>query len=173
MKKTVVLDIDRTLVHSVPKYIAKDEWKDTFEWFDIITHISFIRPHVRDFIEFLFNDGYNVGIFTAGSREYAEEVVEELFKERKPLFIFSNNEYDEAFDLYGKMKPIEYIMEKYPGECILIDDSNSVYKDNMERCYRIKPFFVCFDDIPNYNAGCEKDTQFIDCMNWMKEYFRN
>lgn len=171
MKKIIALDIDRTLVHSVPKYCVKEEWKDRFEWFDIISHISFLRPHVRTFIDFLFNKGYNVGIFTAGSKEYAEEVVAELFKNKDLLFIFSNIEYNKGFEKYGKMKPIEYIMENYEGECILIDDSNSVYKDNMERCYKINPFFVCFDDLPKYNAGCEKDIAFIDCMRWLEENF--
>lgn len=171
MKKIIALDIDRTLVHSVPKYHFEDNWKNRFEWFDIISHISFIRPHTREFIDFLFNKGYEVGIFTAGGKEYAEEVVAELFKDKKPLFIFSVNEYEESFNKYNRLKPVEYIIDKYKMECVLIDDSNSVWKDNKERCYKINPFFVCFDDIPSYNAGCEKDIGFIECMIWLEENF--
>jgi FMN phosphatase YigB (HAD superfamily) len=171
MKKTVVLDIDRTLVHSVEKYRLNVEWMNKFEWIDIISHISFLRPNVREFINLLFDKGYNVGIFTAGSREYAKQIVDELFKERKPLFIFSNEEYDEAFKLYGRLKPVEYIEEGYPGECILIDDSNTIKNDNPEKCYRIKPFFVCFDNIPNFNVDCVKDLELIECMRWLEENF--
>ena len=171
MKKTVVLDIDRTLVHSVEKYRLNHEWKDKFEWFDVVSHITFLRPHVREFINFLFDKGYNVAIFTAGGMEYAEEVVKELFKVKKPSFIFVDKDYDKAFKLYGKLKAVEYVEDKVKGECILIDDSNTINRNNPEKCYRIQPFFVCFDDIPNFNVESEKDTGLLECMKWLEENY--
>ena len=198
--KGIILDIDRTLVHSIEKYILKiegkeEEWKDMFEWFDIDTHITFLRPNVWEFIDFLFTEGFEVGIFTAGSNDYAKQIVDILFVGRDLKFVLSNDHYEEAFYKYRKDKPIEYVVEKYPlttkglgtaifdssvlqsktskgdGEWVIIDDANNVKISNGDLCYNIKPFVVCFDDTFELKEGTENDDELVKCMEWIRGRF--
>lgn len=173
----VILDIDRTLVHSVEKHIVKmkpgreEEWKDKFEWFDIDTHITFLRPKVWEFIDFLFNEGFEVGIFTAGSSEYAKQIVDILFVGRDLKFVLSNDDFVEALIKYNSHKPIEYVVEKYGGEYIIIDDSSSVKYDNEERCYKVKPFVICYDFTYGFKEDAWMDKELIKCMDYLRENF--
>ena len=52
--KTVILDIDRTLIHSVLNCIVKEEWKTHFEWFKVDEFTVFLRPHLKEFINYSF-----------------------------------------------------------------------------------------------------------------------
>lgn len=169
---TIILDIDRTLIHAVSKYIVKEEWKDKFEWFISDNFIVFLRPHVREFIDFLYNNNYKVGIFTAGSYDHANSVVNNLFNNRKLEFVFSNEQYDEGFDMFGKLKPIEYIVYKHPeidiDECIIIDDSSLIKNSNGHRCYKINPFCICCDDRPIFISSSEEDTGLFKFIEWIK-----
>ena len=174
---TIILDIDRTLIHSVEKCVVKEEWKEHFETFEVDEYIVFLRPHVKEFINFLFNSknnnhNFTVGIFTASSKEYAKSIVNYLFKEYNIFFLFSSGEYEESFDKYGRFKPIEYISEKIPeinsDKCIIIDDSSLIKKSNGEKCYKINPFVVCFDDVPKFNIISIDDTSLLNCMEWLK-----
>ena len=141
--KVIVLDIDRTLVDSVltcriplesidSSGKKKEEWKDKFEWFIYDEYTVFLRPKVREFIKFLYEQNYTVGIFTAGSNNYSTRIVNQLFKDYKLHFVFSNREYDESFDMYGKSKPMEYVVYRYPEfkveDCLLIDYSSRIKK---------------------------------------------
>ncbi len=175
--KGVILDIDRTLVHSVEKHLVKEEWKDMFEWFDIDSHITFLRPKVWELIDFLFNEGYEVGIFTAGSKEYAEQIVERLFAGRDLKFVFSNDDYIEALDKYNAHKPIKYVSEKYPltqkgfggdGEWLIIDDSSFVKYDNKERCYQVKPFVVCYDFTYDFKEDAYMDKELVKFIDYLR-----
>jgi TFIIF-interacting CTD phosphatase-like protein len=166
--KTVILDIDRTLVHSVNTFKVQQSWKEKFEWFGACGYITFLRPHVREFIEEITST-YNVGIFTASDNFYAENVVKELFK-KPPMFIFSSREYDDSFDMYGREKPLEYVTYKFPNidDCIIIDDSSLIKKSNGDRCYKIKPFCVCYDNVPAFNPLSEGDVELLECLEWLK-----
>jgi len=178
----VILDIDRTLVHSVENYVLRmkpgreEEWKSMFDWFDIDTHITFLRPKVREFIDTLFTEGYEVGIFTAGSEEYAEQIVEGLFAGRDLKFVFSESDYNRCLDKYKRTKSIKYVYDNYPLtpldiEWVIVDDSSSVKRDNGDLCYKIKPFIVCFDDTFELKEGTEKDNELVKCMEWIRERF--
>jgi len=170
--KTVILDIDRTLIHSVLNYIVKEEWKTHFEWFKVNEFTVFLRPHVKEFINFLFENNFKVGVFTASSKEYSKDIVDYLFKDRNLLFFFSSEEYDEGFNKYGKLKSIEYVVEKYHeidiDNCILIDDSSTIKNSINDHCYKINKFVVCFDDIPKFNKLSTIDNGLIKCMEYLK-----
>jgi len=175
--KTIILDIDRTLVHSLKYRLVKDEWKEKFEWFDDgIDIITFLRPNVREFINFLIdnNSKYKVGIFTAASREYANFVVDILFPQVKPIFVYSGIDYDIAKYNYGKLKAIEYVVDNNVGikyeDCVMIDDSNAVKRSLGEVCYQIPLFAVCYDNPPGifYPASVE-DKELLKVIEWLKE----
>jgi len=172
----VVLDIDRTLIHSVLKCIVKEEWRKHFETLEVDEFVVFLRPHVREFIKFLYDNDFKVGIFTASSREYASEIVEYLFKDRDVLFFFSNNEYEESLDKYNRFKPLEYVADIVDNigidKCVIIDDSSTIKKSNGERCYKINPFVVCFDDVPKFYDLSIDDTGLVNCIEWIKDRFK-
>jgi len=171
--KVIALDIDRTLVDSVLTRRVKEEWKEKFEWFIYDEYTVFLRPKVREFISFLYEKNYTVGIFTAGSNTYATKIVDELFKDYKLHFVFSNMEYDEGFDMYGKSKPMEYIVYKHPEfkveDCLLIDDSSRIKRALGERCYNIKKFVVCYDNVDVFNPLSESDNGLVECMEWLQK----
>jgi hypothetical protein len=171
--KVIALDIDRTLVDSVLTRRVKEEWKNNFEWFIYDEYTVFLRPKVREFIDFLFENNYTVGIFTAGSNNYATKIVNHLFKDRKLYFVFSNEEYEEGFDMYGKLKPMEYLVYRYPEfkveDCLLIDDSSRIKRSLGDRCYNIKKFVVCFDNADVFNQLSESDNGLVECMDWLKK----
>ncbi len=186
--KGIILDIDRTLVHSVEKHVVRmkpgreQEWKDMFEWFDIDSHITFLRPKVWELIDFLFNEGYEVGIFTAGSKEYAEQIVEGLFAGRNLKFVYSVDDYNKCIDKYWRAKYIKYVAENYPltpegfgakgdGEWVIVDDASNVKISNGDLCYNIKPFVVCFDDTFELKEGTENDDELVKCMEWIRGRF--
>jgi hypothetical protein len=171
--KVIALDIDRTLVDPVLTRRIKEEWKEKFEWFIYDEYTVFLRPKVREFIKFLYEKNYIVGIFTAGSNNYATKIVNRLFKDYKLHFVFSKEECDEGFDMYGKSKPIEYLVYKHPGfkveDCLLIDDSSRIKRGLGERCYNIKKFVVCYDNVDVFNALSESDNGLIECMEWLQK----
>ena len=182
--KTIILDIDRTLVDSVltcriplesidSSGKKKEEWKDKFEWFIYDEYTVFLRPNIREFISFLFENKYNVGIFTAGSYNYSQQIVKHLFTDYKLHFVFSNREYDESYDMYGKLKAMEYVVYRYPElnleECLLIDDSSRIKKNLEERCYNIKKFVVCYDNADVFIETSIEDKGLIECMEWLKD----
>jgi hypothetical protein len=171
--KVIALDIDRTLVDSVLTRRIKEEWKEKFEWFIYDEYTVFLRPKVREFISFLYEKNYTVGIFTAGSNNYATRIVNQLFKDCNLHFVFSNREYDEGFDMYGKSKPMEYLVYKHPEfkveECLLIDDSSRIKRALGERCYNIKKFVVCYDNVDVFNELSESDNGLVECMEWLQK----
>jgi predicted phosphatase len=171
--KVIALDIDRTLVDSVLTRRIKEEWKEKFEWFIYDEYTVFLRPKVREFIKFLYDNNYIVGIFTAGSNNYATIIVNQLFKDRKLHFVFSNREYEDSFDMYGKLKAMEYVVYRYPEfkleDCLLIDDSNRIKKYLGERCYNIKKFVVCYDNADVIVPLSESDNGLVECMECLKK----
>ena len=186
--KGVILDIDRTLVHSVENHVVRmepgreEKWKSMFDWFDIDTHITFLRPKVLEFIDWLFTEGYEVGIFTAGSAEYAGQIVEGLFAGRNLKFVFSEYDCNRCLDKYWRTKSIKYVAESYPltpsgfgakgdREWVIVDDASNVKRDNGDLCYKIKPFIVCFDDTFELKEGTENDEELVKCMEWIRGRF--
>jgi hypothetical protein len=171
MIKNIILDIDRTLVHSVEKNIVKKEWLEFFETVDIGDYIVFLRPGVREFINWLTESQYTVGLFTASCRGYATEISKILFK-NDPLFILSEVQYDDARFKYKRLKPLEYVIDLYPtlilSESLLIDDSNSIKKHNEKYCYKIRPFVVCFDDSKGFCDKSIEDKELIKCKDFIK-----
>jgi len=74
-KLNIILDLDNTIIHSIAysrvKYLPK--FLD-LEYIDIGDFITYKRPHLERFLNFLF-DNFNVGVYTLGSRDYALDIV--------------------------------------------------------------------------------------------------
>lgn len=82
--KTIILDLDHTLVHSFRTDIffkGKDYDTTQFIILESTTsdYISFKRSYVDEFLRFCFNKYHKVVIWSAGKREYVHEILDKFF----------------------------------------------------------------------------------------------
>jgi len=81
----VILDLDKTLVHSI--HIPDDDSFDKDEWYGdngtLIRHgyITFKRPSADVFIRWCFRKFSKIIVWSAGSRDYVCEILSKLFSE--------------------------------------------------------------------------------------------
>lgn len=75
MSTVVILDLDLTLVHTLP-----DAVRDDVETFRTRAGVVHVRPGARAFLDHVFSKSsfLSVGVWTAGTAAYAREVVEGL-----------------------------------------------------------------------------------------------
>ncbi len=122
-------------------------------------NVVFLRPGLKEFLNYLFNrPDTQVGIFTAGSASYAEELIHSVFlpliekngKCVKPSFfpILTLSYFDDCKYQTGGFKDLTYVCDKFPElglnkeEILIIDDLILVKMTNEEQCYKIYPFQV-------------------------------
>lgn len=95
----LVLDLDGTLVHSVPIGcifgLAPGEEHPETPTFKLRLsdgyYLVFGRPYIRHFLRFCFEKFKTVSVWTAGTRSYAEQVVEQLF-EKQPRLLWTRKD---------------------------------------------------------------------------------
>jgi len=77
-RKTLVLDLDETLVHCLqePREVSDFEFSVCFQGKDYDVQVV-IRPHVRHFLQVLSRD-FEIVIFTASQKVYADRVIDFL-----------------------------------------------------------------------------------------------
>jgi phosphoserine phosphatase len=177
--KLIVLDIDRTIVHSCLKYFVKDNWIENYKTFNFDAYVIFLRPHLEKFLNFLKEKKYKVALFTGGDKDYANFIKKNILDKylNVPLeFVYSRVEADESFDFDGKLKSVNYISNQIniPVENILlIDDANNVKRGNPNNCYQISPFVVCCEIKHIFVPEMINDNQLIKCMDWLTSNFDN
>lgn len=96
----VILDIDETLIHTIEIKSASGQ--------ESIFLIN-MRPHLKQFLEFLFKH-YNVAIWTAGSEDYAKQVLSEIMtKEQieKLIFVYNSKNCTWRRNSDGELKIIK------------------------------------------------------------------
>ncbi len=171
---TIALDIDRTLVYSTFTSNIKNEWLTLFDNFIYENYTVFIRPHLKTFLEYLFQpeNNFKIGIYTAGGEEYAKLVVEKLFIPNgyTPSFIFISSNSFENVSFDDKQKSVEYLSYKLripTKNILLIDDSSAIKKVNPEGCYLISKFYVSFDYTHVFNENVLKDEGLLECIEWL------
>jgi FMN phosphatase YigB (HAD superfamily) len=75
MNSLILLDLDLTLVHSYPHVVPG------FDVFEVDRGLyAHFRPYVREFIQTLMDGPVPFGFWTAGTREYAENIISYLFR---------------------------------------------------------------------------------------------
>jgi len=147
--QNIVLDIDNTLLHGISKRPSPHSMFDKVPPIspdaEDESYIYYYRPGVHEFLDKVFSK-YNVGIFTAASSEYAQFIVNSLFKQHKEKlhFVYSQREYDECKYITGGMKDLSYVEQKYPlfrsMNTIIIDDCYAVKGTNRDKCIQIKHY---------------------------------
>jgi RNA polymerase II subunit A small phosphatase-like protein len=93
------------------------------------------RPHLNEFLQFAANE-FDVGVWTSAGAEYANGIVEAIFTNAAPLFLYSSEHCTLCRDLstgkYVAMKRLSKLKSKgYKLDHIIaVDDSPEKHKDN-------------------------------------------
>ena len=158
----IILDIDMTLVHTPNNgdFVCKENLE--LEHFVCMpNHISFKRPHLDDFMMFLFrkNSPYRVSVWTAGEYNYAVSVLNHILPPNANLYAFLTREsvlfWEKATNLH---KPVHAI--NIFDRPLIVDDREDVYTSQSTNAYKIKPFQL-------WKSDARFDTELIDLMKFL------
>jgi hypothetical protein len=171
----IILDLDNTIINSITynrmKYVPKNI---ELESVDIGDFITFKRPNLDIFLDFLFSN-FNVGVYTLGSRDYAEDIVWNFIQNkpgRKVDFILSReDEYINAtspkYMGLGLTKNLRFLWEDlkiydyYPCNTFIIDDNPSVKATNPYNTIHVNKFEVLRDN-NSYNNLSSMDNVLLE-----------
>lgn len=153
-KKLILLDLDNTLVCaedldsiSSPSKIVRARKKFRTvrmeDYYDI-----FERPYLQHFLDYLF-EHFDVGIWTASSKDYAIFVVENFitFKANRKIKIFLCSHHCNVSKKHykGVTKDLKLISERWNlaplDNIILIDDLETLAGHQPKNVINVKPFF--------------------------------
>ncbi|KAM9977428.1 hypothetical protein ACTFIR_011295 [Dictyostelium discoideum] len=133
-KKTLILDLDETLVHSTLKPVTHNQItvKVLIEDMDCTFYVI-KRPHVDYFLEKV-SQWYDIVIFTASMQQYADPLLDQLdthkvFKKR--LF------RDSCLEKHGNFVKDLSMIDQDLTSTIIIDNSPIAYSNNLENALPI------------------------------------
>jgi Dullard-like phosphatase family protein len=151
-KKTLVLDLDETLIHSsiMPPHSRTESFR-LGEWGLYV----FKRPGLDQFLEFV-REAFEIFVFTHGEELYARPILDRIM----PWLDEEHRLYREACNgKRGARKDLK-VFGRSPERLILIDDSDSAFSRNPENTVRIPRWCgtptdrVLIDWVPRILEGC-------------------
>ena len=161
-KLNVILDLDQTLIsgEELASFDVRKN-KEKIKKFDHNTmqnfFIIFARPHLQDFLDFLF-ENFNVAVWTAATKDYALFIVKNFIlvkPGRKLNFIFYSHHCDMSQKLKKGLKGLSMLwdvfrLKKYnENNTIIVDDNPDVLISQACNVIQIKPFY--YNDRASYN----------------------
>lgn len=152
-KLNFVLDLDETLIsaeateeYDFEKYKNKAA-KFSFEPMEGY-YIIFERPHLQDFLDFLF-ENFNVSVWTAATKDYALFIIEKILlakPNRKIDWIFFSYHCNASRKIKKGTKDLSMLWDIYkiPGynanNTVILDDYDEVHSTQTDNCIIAKPF---------------------------------
>jgi TFIIF-interacting CTD phosphatase-like protein len=170
-KLNIILDLDQTLICSEElKGFKPDSVKMKLFHHEKMdnTYITFARPHLQEFLDFLFKN-FRVSIWTAATKSYALFIINKFIKKpgRNIDFVFFSYHCDLSTSSGRGLKGLDMLWDMFKlqgyskDNTIIIDDNYDVKKIQVCNCYHIKPF--------NYlKKGSEHDVALLDLMAGLK-----
>jgi len=130
IKKILVLDLDETLVHSTTKHVPNPDLsiEVAIEGITCVFHIL-KRPYVDLFIDTVC-EWYDVMIFTASLRTYANPVIDKLGKKQR---VWRRLFRESCVNTGGSYVKDLSTIHKNLAQIIIIDNSPIAYSLNKER----------------------------------------
>lgn len=169
-KKTIFLDLDETLVHSVP-----DPPPENYDFIvrPVIdgARVNFYvlkRPFVEKFLDFL-GEKFEVVIFTAGIEEYAKLVVDRIDRRNA----ISHRLYrDSCREIEGKFVKDLSELGRDLKNVVIVDDNPNCYMLQPDNAIPIRPFVDDLEDMEleklvGFFEGC---GEFEDMRDAVKNY---
>ena len=153
----IVLDLDNTLIYSIPYRKSYPEWIDKFHTHKMMSagcpHEDFLvleRPFLRPFLKWLFSH-FNVSVWSAGTPDYVDYIVKHIITPpgsgRKLDKVFTSNDCDRSVHDFGgvSLKRLDMLFKTYPklyskNNTIIVDDLKCVVTDQPENAIRIIKF---------------------------------
>ncbi|MBA0839530.1 hypothetical protein Goarm_005242 [Gossypium armourianum] len=170
-KKTIVLDLDETLVHSSPDpppkmydFVVRPSIDGQIMKFYVLK-----RPGVDSFLEEI-SKKHEVVVFTAGLEQYASQVLDKL----DPKGLISYRLYrDSCKEMEEKMVKDLSEMGRDLGKVVIVDDNPNAYTLQPKNAIPIPPFVEDGEDrelekLVQFFEWCEP---FEDMRLAVKQYF--
>lgn len=169
-KKTIILDLDETLVHSQPDppparfdFVVRPKIEG-----EIMTLYVIKRPGVDELLESLSRK-FEIVVFTAGMKEYASLVLDIL----DPMAWISHRLYrDSCKEMNGKMVKDLAEIGRDLKSVVIVDDNPNAYLLQPENAIPICPFIDDLDDkellrLMKFFQGCDGSE---DLRETIKQY---
>lgn len=181
-KLQILLDLDETLIH----YMTAKEWQlvPEEEKVKYTIHTPFLnggtavlRPHVKEFLEYIF-ENCTVSIFTYASEDYAQEIASVLTDGHPEKFanIWSHDIADYASDILERGKDLRYVWYNLkpkvmtPSNTILVDDldENTNNDSNRNNAIQVQEFRLLLGKLHAYN-DLSNDKALVNVMTIIKD----
>jgi hypothetical protein len=181
--KCLVLDLDHTLVATAEN---DSQWKreyksDTNMYYFVLDNELMWgrkRPYSKQFVRYCQNNFDMVGVWSAGTKEYVERIVENVWEElEKPAFIWSRKDCDHIIDIKSDnnlflYKPLSKVFNKYSNlnytNTLILDDTIEVSKFNPLNIIHINKF-----EIDEENPKESNDTELVKLVEALRDIPEN
>lgn len=146
-KLTVVLDLDETLIHSVPQPLVRGDAYRYDDWFDFDLFDSKFRSHRRPHVDRFLKEvasKYEIVLFTASIREYGEKIISVLDPKKELISYALFREHCTYVDPTTYTKNLE-VLGRPMNRIVLIDNNPTVFEQK-ENALWIPSFYDQKDD---------------------------
>jgi TFIIF-interacting CTD phosphatase-like protein len=162
-KMNVILDLDSTVINSLRPWDEQPKGLTgyTMENDSEAEYIVYERPHLQEFLDYLFAN-FRVAVWTAATKDYAIFIVENILLQNKPerklefLFFDYHTDISEKISKIDCIKDLNLVWNTFPGfnnkNTVIIDDYEEVYMPQICHSYPIPPFYA---DEPNAASDTE------------------
>lgn len=152
----VIFDLDQTAICAMsgkPQNISKD-YGEPFT-IDESLYTVYVRPGVRELIDWIYAQGFKVGVWTAATLAYGTAVTQQVFlkdhPERQVSPILCSYHCDISERQFRGVKDLNFLFglprgllefDCTPDNTVIIDDLDEVLEINPRNCIGIKGFWV-------------------------------
>lgn len=192
-KNHIVLDLDESLIFSDEMTVEHQKRMHRRPDYDIVDLQGYLRPFLKQFLTYVTDSFQSVGVWTAGTADYAESIIQQAFDNQgipRPSFVFSAKDCQARMEnisgnryVKSKYKPLEKLWEKYkdlkPHNTLILDDRTDTARANTDNLMLIPSFSVyapCSlnDDYllrfieysEEVNLPCVDDVRRLDKTTW-------
>lgn len=155
-KKTLILDLDETLVHADIEFNYK--YHDEMLTFnregtnEEILIPLILRPHLFDFLNYV-SQFFEIIVFTASEKNYADAILNYIEKERK---YFSKRLYRDSclfLQPYLYIKDLDILSNRNLSNVIIVDNSMFSFGNNLNNGILISSFYNDKEDNMLFNLA--------------------
>jgi hypothetical protein len=130
----------------------------------------FWRPYFKEFVEYCYQEGFKVAVWSAGEPEYVKACVESMFKglRAQPIIVLDST-HKVMIGKNNYHKPLDVFFARVPGanvkNTILIDDRLENFLHYPTNGVNIPVYSV---NLKNHNPSERDDDAFLKIWRWME-----
>lgn len=141
LKKTLILDLDETLIHADIDNIYPDcDFQIEIELNQIKALIKIIlRPYLYDLLEYA-SEFFNIIVFTAGTKDYADKIIDYIDPNKK--YIKNRLYRDSCFEFHNfYIKDLNLISDIDLKQVIIVDNCIFSFMKNLRNGILVTSFY--------------------------------